>query len=87
MAPPAAIEVEAITDTAGIAIPDPLSMPIKSNEILGRRKKTNRGQWGTAAPSDTSNFRLKSYEGKPKAKRWDRMYQPSRLEGRMLDAN
>ncbi|KAF2682786.1 PLP-dependent transferase [Lentithecium fluviatile CBS 122367] len=71
MAPPSAIEVEAVTDTSGVTIPDPLSAPIRSNEILGRRKKTDKRQWGVAAPSDTSHFRLKSYEGKPKARRWD----------------
>jgi aromatic amino acid aminotransferase I len=78
MAPPSAIEVEAVTDTSSVIIPNPLSVPIKSNDILGRRKKSDKKQWGTAAPADTSHFRLKNYEGKPKAKRWDRSYFPSR---------
>lgn len=73
MAPPSAIEVSAVTDTSGVTIPNPLTAPVKSNEIHGRRKKTNKGQWGVAAPSDTANFRLKSYDHKPKARRWDRM--------------
>jgi aromatic amino acid aminotransferase I len=72
MAPPSAIEVLAETDTTGITIPNPLTAPIASNDILGRRKQTNRTQWGIAAASDTANFRLKSYESKRKAKRWDR---------------
>jgi aromatic amino acid aminotransferase I len=72
MAPPAAIEVEAVTDTTGVTLPDPLSAPIHSNEILGRRKKSGQ-QWGIAAPSDSKSFRFRSYEGMPKAKRWDRM--------------
>lgn len=72
MAPPSAIEVSAVTDTSGITLPDPLAAPFQSNEILGRRKKTSNSQWMVAAPSDTANFRLKSYDSKPLAKRWDR---------------
>jgi len=72
MAPPSAIEVTAETDTSGITLPNPLTAPITSNDIFGRRKKASNSQWGTAAASDTANFRLKSYEKKPKAKRWDR---------------
>ncbi|KAF2786405.1 aromatic amino acid aminotransferase 1 [Melanomma pulvis-pyrius CBS 109.77] len=71
MAPPSAIEVQAVTDTSGVTIPDPLSAPVKSNEINGRRKKTVKGQWGTAAPADSVNFRQRSHEHKPKARRWD----------------
>jgi len=74
MAPPSAIEVSAESDTTGITIPNPLIAPITSNDIFGRRKKANKSQWGIAAASDTANFRLKSYEKKPKAKRWDRKY-------------
>lgn len=74
MAPPAAIEVQGVSDTTGIIIPDPLSVPIHSNEILGRRRKSEKSHWGTAAPCDTVNFRIKSYAGKPKSKRWDRTF-------------
>ncbi|KAH9879362.1 hypothetical protein J1614_002801 [Plenodomus biglobosus] len=69
MAPPSAIEVSAVTDTSGVTLSDPRA-PVKSSEILGKRKKTNKSQWVVAAPSDTSNFRLKSYDDKPLAKRW-----------------
>jgi aromatic amino acid aminotransferase I len=72
MAPPSAIEVEAVTDTTGVTLPDPLAADVKSNEIYGRRKKTDKRQWGVAAPADSANFRHKSYEHKPLAKRWDR---------------
>lgn len=76
MAPPSAIdpppEVTAISDTAGVTLPDFLAAPIKSNEIGLRRRKARAGQWGIAAPSDTRDFRFRKYEGKPKAKRWDR---------------
>jgi aromatic amino acid aminotransferase I len=71
MAPPSAIEVSAVTDTTGITASNPLTAPITSNDIFGRRKKASNSQWGIAAASDTANFRLRSYEGKPKAKRWD----------------
>ncbi|KAI4701498.1 hypothetical protein J4E81_003238 [Alternaria sp. BMP 2799] len=70
MSPPSAVEVSAVSDTSGVTIPNPLSAPVLSNEILGRRKKTTAAQWGVAAPSDTANFRFKSHDHKPKAKRW-----------------
>jgi aromatic amino acid aminotransferase I len=72
MAPPSATEVEAVTDTTGVTLPDPLSMNMKSNEINGRRRKTVKGQWGVAAPADSVNFRQKEHGHKPMAKRWDR---------------
>jgi aromatic amino acid aminotransferase I len=81
MAPPSAIEVSAETDTTGVTIPNPLTAPIGSNEILGRRKKTNKSQWGIAAASDTANFRLKAYDSKPKAKRWDRKHYLHDFDG------
>ncbi|KAF2186864.1 PLP-dependent transferase [Zopfia rhizophila CBS 207.26] len=71
MAPPSAIAVEAVTDTSGVTLPDPLSASVKSNEIYGRRRKTDKSQWGVAAPSDSVNFRYHSHDHKPKAKRWD----------------
>lgn len=78
MAPPSAIdpppEVTAISDTAGVTLPDFLAAPIKSNEIGLRRRKARAGQWGIAAPSDTRDFRFRKYEGKPKAKRWDHYF-------------
>lgn len=70
MSPPSAVEVSAVSDTSGVTIPNPLSAPVQSNEIHGRRKKTTAAQWGVAAPSDTANFRLKSHDHKPKAKQW-----------------
>ncbi|KAF2132724.1 aromatic amino acid aminotransferase 1 [Dothidotthia symphoricarpi CBS 119687] len=71
MAPPSAIEVSAVSDTSGVTIPNPLTASVESNEIHGRRIKVNKGQWGVAAPSNTANFRLKSHDHKPKARRWD----------------
>ncbi|KAF2013370.1 PLP-dependent transferase [Aaosphaeria arxii CBS 175.79] len=71
MAPPAAIEVEAVTDTTGVTLPNPLAAPLKSNEIYGRRRKTDKKQWGVAAPSNSAHFRHGSCDHKPKAKRWD----------------
>ncbi|PSN69683.1 aromatic amino acid aminotransferase 1 [Corynespora cassiicola Philippines] len=71
MAPPSAIEVTSVTDTTGVTLPDPLAAHVKSNEVHGRRRKADKSQWGVAAPADSVNFRLKSYEGKPKARRWD----------------
>ncbi|KAL6711995.1 Aromatic/aminoadipate aminotransferase 1 [Coniothyrium glycines] len=70
MAPPSAIEVSGETDTTGITLPNPFTAPVASNEIHGRRKLAKPSQWGVAAPSDTANFRLRDYNGKPKAKQW-----------------
>lgn len=75
MAPPAAIEVEAVTDTTAVTLPNPLTAPVKTNDQYGR-KKTDKSQWGTAAPADSVTFRRRKYDDKPKAKRWDRTYSP-----------
>jgi len=75
MSPPAAIvEVEGVTDTAGVTLPDPLSVPIKINEIYGRRRKTEKSQWGVAAPADSAKFKHHPQDHKPRAKRWDRRF-------------
>ncbi|KAF2739189.1 PLP-dependent transferase [Polyplosphaeria fusca] len=71
MGPPAAIEVTSETDTSGVTIPNPLTAPIKSNEIYGRRKRAPKSQWAVAAPADSLNFRHSKYEHRPKSKRWD----------------
>jgi aromatic amino acid aminotransferase I / 2-aminoadipate transaminase len=75
MSPPAALEVEAVTDTIGVTKPYALSKPIKSNEINGRRRKTEKTQWVTAAHADSASFRHRNYDDRPLAKRWDRMYR------------
>lgn len=73
MPPPSAIEVEAITDTEGYAVPDPFSLPLKVNEIRNRRKIHQKSQWGVAAPSSSDQFKHSpGLKNKPKAKRWDR---------------
>ncbi|KAJ8106090.1 hypothetical protein OPT61_g9772 [Boeremia exigua] len=74
MAPPSAIEVSAVSDTTGVILPNPLTAPIQSNDIYGRRRKTDRAQWGTAAPANTENFRLRSHDHKPKAKSWQHYF-------------
>ncbi|KAH9873458.1 hypothetical protein IAQ61_004081, partial [Plenodomus lingam] len=79
MAPPSAIEVSAVTDTSGVTLADPSSAPIQSSEILGKRRKTNKSQWVVAAPSDTSTFRLRSYDDKPLAKRWSHIMSDESL--------
>jgi aromatic amino acid aminotransferase I len=64
----------AVTDTQGATIPDPFTMSLKSNQIHGRRKKSEKNQWGVAAPARSSQFRHISLKSKPKAKRWDRTH-------------
>ena len=72
MTPPAAIEVTGVTDTQGITIPDPFSLPLKANEIYGRRRKTLANQWGIAASARASSFKSFTLKKKPKAKNWSR---------------
>ncbi|KAL1657071.1 Aromatic/aminoadipate aminotransferase 1 [Didymella pomorum] len=74
MAPPSAIEVSAVSDTTGVTLPNPLTAPVQSNDIYGRRKKTDRSQWGTAAPANTANFRLRPHAHKPKAKSFEHYF-------------
>ena len=71
--PPAAIEeVEALTDTEGTANLDPFLLPLKVNQIDGRRKKYEKSQWGTAASSCSAQFKSSTpFKNKPRAKRWD----------------
>ncbi|KAF2806958.1 PLP-dependent transferase [Mytilinidion resinicola] len=71
MTPPAAIEVTAVTDTEGVTLPDPLQANVKSNDIYGRRKKSEKNQWGVAAPADAKTFRHHKHGHKPSAKNWD----------------
>lgn len=81
MSPPAAIDVAGITDTQATTIPDPFSLPLRSNEIYGRRKKTLAGQWGVAAPARSSSFKhANSLKTKPRAKRWDREFKVFKIE-------
>jgi aromatic amino acid aminotransferase I len=70
--PPAAVDVAGITDTQATTIPDPFSLPLRSNEIYGRRKKSLASQWGVAASAKSSSFKHATLKKKPKAKRWDR---------------
>jgi hypothetical protein len=82
--PPAAIEVEAVTDTTAVTISDPFTAPLKTNELYGRRRKTEKSQWGVAAPVNTANFQLQRHDLKPMAKRWDRKSSPVRGRRKML---
>lgn len=73
--PPAAVEVEGVTDTSGVTIPDPLAAPLAVNELHGRRRAHQKSQWGVAAPSMTESFKLRDHSHKPKAKSWDREWK------------
>lgn len=76
--PPAAIEVKAVTDTTAVTIPNPFTAPLKTNELYGRRRKTEKSQWSVAAPANSANFQLQKHDHKPMAKRWDRKSSPVR---------
>jgi hypothetical protein len=88
MAPPTAIDVEAVTDTEAIVMPDPLTV----NGVSARRAKAGKLIAGVAAATSSDQFKTPvsipplthvfglakqvSNESqstwKPKAKRWDR---------------
>lgn len=71
--PPSAIDnTEAVTDTSAVTIPDPLQVPLKINDIHGRRRKAEKAQWGVAAPASSERFKGDTRADKPRAKRWDR---------------
>jgi len=78
MTPPAAIHVEAVSDTQGVTIPEPTVLPQKINNYYFRdsskpRDHGPKSQWGTAAPSASSQFKSPHSRAinKPKSKRWD----------------
>ena len=82
--PPAAIEVEAVTDTTAVTIPNLFTAPLKTNELYGRRRKAEKSQWGVAAPVNSANFQLQKHDPKPMAKRWDRKSSPVQGRRKML---
>lgn len=73
MAPPTAVDIEAVTDTQAIVLPDPLTV----NSVSARRAKAGPLNGGTAAFTSSDFFKHQS-QSKPKAKRWDRksVFQP-----------
>ncbi|TVY13197.1 Aromatic amino acid aminotransferase [Lachnellula arida] len=66
MAPPTAIDIEGVTDTQAIVLPDPLTI----NGVSARRTKAGKFVAGTAAFTSSDQFKSDT-SGKPKAKRWD----------------
>lgn len=82
---PHSIEIEAVTDTEAILIPDPVLAT--TDTVLARRAKAGKLIAGTAASTSSDFFKSPS-SGKPKAKRWDhrlslesKSRQPSSLKG------
>jgi aromatic amino acid aminotransferase I len=53
MAPPSAIDIEAVRDTEGIPFPDPLTV----NGVAGRRLKAGKLVAGTAAYTSSDFFK------------------------------
>lgn len=69
MSPPAAIdEAPSAAPATNGGVTDG---PMRLEDIYSRRKKTDKSQWGTAAPSRSENFKVYTHSHKPKAKRWD----------------
>jgi aromatic amino acid aminotransferase I / 2-aminoadipate transaminase len=98
MAPPIAldVEVEGLTDTSGVTVPDPISMngdthPIFTiDDVLPHRQKSAKMPEGVAPFGSSDMFKSRGCFAKPKAKRWDhrinaesKARQPSSLKGAM----
>lgn len=98
MSPPIAldVEVEGLTDTSGITVPDPMSMkrdihPIFTiDHVLPHREKSAKMPAGVAPFGSSDMFKSKGCFSKPRAKRWDhrinaesKARQPSSLKGAM----
>ncbi|KAB2577764.1 putative amino transferase protein [Lasiodiplodia theobromae] len=87
MSPPAAIdEVPSAAPATNGGVTDG---PMKLEDIYSRRKKTDKSQWGTAAPSRSENFKVYTHSHKPKAKRWDGKFSTeslSRVSARLKGA-
>ena len=98
MAPHAShdFEVEAVTDTQGVVIPDPVfingsARPVFTvDDVLPHRQKSAPMPRGVAAFASADMFKSKAALKKPKSKRWDhlisiesRQRQPSSLKGAM----
>jgi aromatic amino acid aminotransferase I / 2-aminoadipate transaminase len=97
--PPSAIDNEpptAETDTTGLTLPPPTTLPSKINDRYYRRRTLDANlpssQWGVAAPATSAQFKspaeLAAAKTKPKAKRWDDLLtdeskarKPSSLKG------
>ncbi|KAF2146858.1 uncharacterized protein K452DRAFT_283059 [Aplosporella prunicola CBS 121167] len=47
---------------------------MRINDLHGRRKKTEKSQWGVAAPSTSERFKSYGHAHKPMAKKWDHRF-------------
>ena len=98
MAPHASrdVEVEGVTDTTGVTIPDPVlnngnTRPVFTiDDVLPHRNKSAPMPSGVAAFASAEMFKSKGAFRKPKSKRWDhrisvesKARQPSSLKGAM----
>jgi aromatic amino acid aminotransferase I / 2-aminoadipate transaminase len=90
------VQVQAVTDTQGVAVPDPVITKTASNpiftidDVFPHRQTSNPVSTGVAAFSSADLFKSKGAFKKPKAKRWDNRIsvesaarQPSSLKGAM----
>ena len=89
-------EVEAVTDTEALAIPDPVLNNVATHlaftvdDVLPHRHKSAPMARGVAAFASADMFKSKGALKKPKSKRWDsrisiesQRRQPSSLKGAM----
>ncbi|KAL1637191.1 Aromatic/aminoadipate aminotransferase 1 [Neofusicoccum ribis] len=71
MTPPPPAAIDELPSAAPASSGGVTDGPMRLEDIYARRKKTDKSQWGIAAPSRSENFRVYSHGHKPKAKRWD----------------
>lgn len=78
MTPPPPAAIEEIPSAAPASNGGVTDGPMRLEDIYSRRKKTDKSQWGTAAPSRSENFKAYSHSHKPKAKKWDSKVPPKK---------
>lgn len=90
------VQVQGVTDTQGVAVPDPVLAKSPTNtiftvdDVFPHRQSSQAVNTGVAAFSSAELFKSKGNFNKPKAKRWDHRIslesaarQPSSLKGAM----
>ncbi|ETN37072.1 uncharacterized protein HMPREF1541_08062 [Cyphellophora europaea CBS 101466] len=90
------VEVQAVTDTQAVVVPDPVLSKVPTNpiftidDVIPHRQNSQAVNTGVAAFSSADLFKSKGAFKKPKSKRWDHrisaesaLRQPSSLKGAM----
>lgn len=88
MAPPPPAAIDDAPSTTPASHGGVTDGPMRLEDIYARRKKSDKSQWGIAAPSRSELFKAYSHTHKPKAKRWDSKFSraPKKTKKKWLTA-